>query len=284
MRESWFCSERLDLGQVQGSKLDHVKFRQTKSAFFHITGIKVSVTVSNTWHFKSRSNHYNSPHQTFSWSSPGSHFLTSSFFVFKSHSYLVSLILDHLQRDRFKIRKFYFLVHNVQFAPAGLPTRPSEEYKKLAKNGGCGLHVDAEDPIYNSGLLMYYSCFVEPDVEDCDRDHPLPQNDLVCFQHQNGERGARIQTMHPNFLCLAFHQSWKCHGTVFQENDVFQEGIHGFRVVTYPIKAVEDLVEHCQDEAPFQSVLQQWKTALLNSFSPKKLQCGLDRIFNKTLE
>ena len=121
MRESWFCSERLDLGQVQGSKLDHVKFRQTKSAFFHITGIKVSVTVSNTWHFKSRSNHYNSPHQTFSWSSPGSHFPTSSFFVFKSHSYLVSLILDHLQRDRFKIRKFYFLVHNVQFGQQGFP-------------------------------------------------------------------------------------------------------------------------------------------------------------------
>jgi len=184
----------------------------------------------------------------------------------------------------FQDSKVLFFGSQRAIRPAGLPTRPSEEYKKLAKNGGCGLHVDAEDPIYNSGLLMYYSCFVEPDVEDCDRDHPLPQNDLVCFQHQNGGRGARIQTMHPNFLCLAFHQSWKCHGTVFQENDVFQEGIHGFRVVTYPIKAVEDLVEHCQDEAPFQSVLQQWKTALLNSSSPKKLQCGLDRIFNKTLE
>ena len=44
-------------------------------------------------------------------------------------------------------------------------------------------------PIYNSGLLMYYSCFVEPNVEDCDHDHSLPQNDLVCFQHQNGGRG-----------------------------------------------------------------------------------------------
>ena len=33
---------------------------------------------------------------------------------FQKHSYLVSLILDHLQRDRFKIWKFYFLVHNVQ--------------------------------------------------------------------------------------------------------------------------------------------------------------------------
>ena len=74
-------------------------------------------------------------HLTFQISKQSLQFSSSNFFLifsritfpdilllcFQKHSYLVSLILDHLQRDRFKIRKFYFLVHNVQFGQQGFP-------------------------------------------------------------------------------------------------------------------------------------------------------------------
>jgi len=52
--------------------------------------------------------------------------------------------------------------------PAGLPIQPSENYKKLALSGGSGLHTDHKDPIRKSGLLMYYACFISPDVSGVD--------------------------------------------------------------------------------------------------------------------
>jgi len=86
--------------------------------------------------------------------------------------------------------------------------------------------------------------------------------------------------MHSDFLCLVFHQSRNCHGTVFQESDVFQEGVHGFRVITYSVKAVDALLEQCTDEPTFGALLTQWENAISLCSSPENLRYGRDQILS----
>ena len=149
---------------------------------------------------------------------------------------------------------------------AGYDNAAKRWYEKRANGGNSPLHND-HDAEYKFGLPTVYFCFILETLRSGRTKRPLPTNDLVSFPAPDGDRGIRIETMNPDYVCVVFNRSRNLHGNVFPDklakdlskSDFAEEGCIGLRAVCYSTKQVQNFIERVnKDQQNYNAAIDGW--------------------------
>ena len=105
------------------------------------------------------------------------------------------------------------------------------------------------------GCMTQYICHLRAGARESHGGSALAYRDLVVFPTRKGGRGVRVRLAQPGWTCLLFMRTSEClHGGVTPAPECYPRtlslggDVRLIRIVTYPLAAVEHLLERASRE------------------------------------